>query len=340
MTLRIALYGAACGAALAMSLPAAAETPSRQQQCAAEWSKAKDAGKVPDGMTWPKFYSECAARLGAAAAGAGAAPSAAPPAAAPAAASAPAPAPAAAPAAKPAAAPASTAAKPAAGGAPSSQTLCAEEWKSAKAAGKLPAGATWPKYYSECAARLSAATPTATPAGAAAPPAAAPAAVAKPAAAPAASAGYSSQTLCAEEWKQAKASGKLPAGATWPKFYSDCAARLAAGTPAAASPAAAPAAAKPGAPAAAKPVSAAPASPAAAKPGTKPAATPAAVDDDEDTGEGVREPTPGQLAARERMKECGAQWRTQKEAGKIPDGQTWPQYWSACNKRLKAAAAR
>ena len=46
--------------------------------------------------------------------------------------------------------------------------------------------------------------------------------------------------------------------------------------------------------------------------------------------------TPGQLAARERLKKCGAEWREAKAAGKIEKGMKWPKYWSACNKRLKA----
>jgi hypothetical protein len=48
-----------------------------------------------------------------------------------------------------------------------------------------------------------------------------------------------------------------------------------------------------------------------------------------------REPTPGQLAARERQKQCGAEWKEAKAAGKTK-GTTWPKYWSACNTRLKA----
>ncbi len=49
-----------------------------------------------------------------------------------------------------------------------------------------------------------------------------------------------------------------------------------------------------------------------------------------------RQPTPGQLAARARQKKCAAEWKAQKAAGKIESGMTWPKYWSACNKRLKA----
>jgi hypothetical protein len=48
--------------------------------------------------------------------------------------------------------------------------------------------------------------------------------------------------------------------------------------------------------------------------------------------------SPGQIAARERQKKCGAEWKTAKAAGKIAKGMKWPQYWSACNKRLKSGA--
>jgi hypothetical protein len=47
-------------------------------------------------------------------------------------------------------------------------------------------------------------------------------------------------------------------------------------------------------------------------------------------------PSSGQLAARERQKKCGVEWKEAKAAGKVEKGMTWPKYWSACNKRLKA----
>jgi hypothetical protein len=47
----------------------------------------------------------------------------------------------------------------------------------------------------------------------------------------------------------------------------------------------------------------------------------------------------GLLAARERQKKCGAEWREAKAAGTTAKGQKWPQFWSACNKRLKAQGA-
>jgi len=45
--------------------------------------------------------------------------------------------------------------------------------------------------------------------------------------------------------------------------------------------------------------------------------------------------TPGQQAARERQKKCGAEWKAAKAAGKVSKDMRWPQYWSECNKRLK-----
>jgi len=48
-----------------------------------------------------------------------------------------------------------------------------------------------------------------------------------------------------------------------------------------------------------------------------------------------KEPTAAQLAARERMKTCSAEWKQAKAGGKIEPGMKWPKFWSACNTRLK-----
>jgi hypothetical protein len=56
-------------------------------------------------------------------------------------------------------------------------------------------------------------------------------------------------------------------------------------------------------------------------------------------GAAKRQPSAGLMAARERQKKCGAEWKEAKAAGRIEKGMKWPQYWSACNKRLKAAGA-
>jgi hypothetical protein len=56
------------------------------------------------------------------------------------------------------------------------------------------------------------------------------------------------------------------------------------------------------------------------------------------TATAEKKPASGGLAAaRERQKKCGAEWKEVKKAGKVEKGMKWPQFWSACNKRLKAA---
>lgn len=51
-----------------------------------------------------------------------------------------------------------------------------------------------------------------------------------------------------------------------------------------------------------------------------------------------KEPSAAQSATRERQKKCAAEWKEAKASGKIEKGATWPKFWSACNKRLKAAS--
>ena len=47
----------------------------------------------------------------------------------------------------------------------------------------------------------------------------------------------------------------------------------------------------------------------------------------------------GRRAMHERQKQCGAEWKEARAAGKVEKTMTWPKYWSACNTRLKAKAA-
>jgi hypothetical protein len=70
--------------------------------------------------------------------------------------------------------------------------------------------------------------------------------------------------------------------------------------------------------------------PAAEKPAPKPAPTAAAEP-------GAKPVSPGRAAMITRERACGADWKADKAAGKIPVGMKWPQYWSACDKRKKAA---
>jgi hypothetical protein len=52
----------------------------------------------------------------------------------------------------------------------------------------------------------------------------------------------------------------------------------------------------------------------------------------------AKEPTVGQMAARERQRKCGAEWKEAKAANRT-GGIKWPQYWSRCNARLKGNQA-
>jgi hypothetical protein len=46
--------------------------------------------------------------------------------------------------------------------------------------------------------------------------------------------------------------------------------------------------------------------------------------------------SPGRQAMIARERACGAEWKADKAAGRIPAGMKWPQYWSECDKRKKA----
>jgi hypothetical protein len=106
---------------------------------------------------------------------------------------------------------------------------------------------------------------------------------------------------CAAEWDKMKAANQT-GGMKYRDFTKQC---MSGGAPAAAAPA-------PAAPATAAPA------PAAGS------ATPSAA------GKTGRQA----MIARERA--CGAEWKADKAAGRIPAGQKWPQYWSACDQRKKA----
>ncbi len=110
---------------------------------------------------------------------------------------------------------------------------------------------------------------------------------------------------CGAKYQAAKTAKTLPAGQTWNQFLAQC--RGTAGATAAApAPATAPAATKT-------------AAPSAPKSAPKSAAAPSAA----------------MAAMHDRQRKCGQMWSADKAAGKIPAGQTWPKYWSACNTKLK-----
>jgi hypothetical protein len=113
---------------------------------------------------------------------------------------------------------------------------------------------------------------------------------------------------CGAKYQAAKASKTLPAGQTWAQYLAQCRGAKTAASPA---PVAVAPAIKP---AAAAPAAKAKASAASHLPGAQ---------------------SPAMVAMHDRQRQCGQMWKADKAAGKIPAGQTWPQYWSACNTRLK-----
>ena len=118
---------------------------------------------------------------------------------------------------------------------------------------------------------------------------------------------------CGQQYQNAKAAGTLN-GMTWGQYRTDCSARLKA------EPASASAAPTDVPTAAAVPATTPPAATAPA-----PAATKAPV-------------SAGRTAMLARQRQCGAEWRSTKATLVVQTpGLKWPQYWSQCNKRLKAA---
>ena len=111
----------------------------------------------------------------------------------------------------------------------------------------------------------------------------------------------SAKTLkeCAAQWDQMKAANQT-GGMKYRDFTKQC---MSGAAPVGAAPA-------PSAPATAAPAPAAGAATTAGKTGRQ------------------------AMVARERA--CGADWKADKAAGRIPAGQKWPQYWSECDKRKKA----
>jgi len=144
---------------------------------------------------------------------------------------------------------------------------------------------------------------------------------------------------CGSQYQAAKAANELK-GQSWQDFLKACRARIAepkAQEPAPAVAAPTPAPAPAPTTAAPAPTTAAPANPLkpAAPAATAPAAAPPAA---EKTAAPAKPVSEGQAAMRARQKKCGEEWKAQKaELKKKDPNLKWPQYWSECNKRLKAA---
>jgi len=199
-----------------------------------------------------------------------------------------------------------------------SMAECSVKYREAKAAG-TDGGLKWNDFRKAQCGTDAAAAPAAPAAPAVAAKAAAPAA---PAAAPAA--GGMTLKECSAAWKALKASNSVPAGMKWKDFVA--AKCVVPGAPAAAAPAAPAKAAAP----------AAPAAPAAAGKVAAPAAPAAPAAGGEMVDKNGKPMSAGRAAMVTRERACGAQWKDLKAKGQVPVGQTWPQFWSACNKALKA----
>ena len=145
------LTAAVIGFGLSLGGPTAANAQSVMRLCASQWKEAQSAGTT-GGATWPQFLAQCRADKGA---GSATSPTS----------SAPTPAPQSGslfpwwqPSA-PASAPASNVVAPSAK-AQSVMSLCARQWKDAKAAGTTGTQ-TWPQFLGQCRTRMaSAATPS------------------------------------------------------------------------------------------------------------------------------------------------------------------------------------
>ena len=194
---------------------------------------------------------------------------------------------------------------------------CSAKFKAAKAAG-TDAGAKWNDFRK---AQCGTDAPAATMAKATAPAATT---VAATTTAAATTPSGSFMQNCSATWKGMKKAKSVPAGMTFKDFLAaKCVAPVAGAAPAA-----------PATPMA-KTTAAAPAAP-MVKPGTAVVEPPA--DGTVPTVDKNGKPlSVKQIAMRTRERACGAEWRGLKAAGKTPVGMGWPQYWSACNKRMKAA---
>jgi ubiquinone biosynthesis protein Coq4 len=188
---------------------------------------------------------------------------------------------------------------------------CSAQYQAAKKAGTLN-GQKWPQFYSDCAAKMktddSSAEDTSAKSKkksddtkeAKAPKDSKAAKETKSAASH-----QTTQQICSEQYQAAKSANTL-GGKKWSQFYSDCAADIKNDKSDAAET---------------------PEEPKA----EKAAMTKSAVPSVDKNGKPL---TPGQIAFRQRIHECSVEWQRDKAANRLK-GQKWPQYWSACNTRLK-----
>ena len=196
------------------------------------------------------------------------------------------------------------------GGAASNSSFmnaCSEQWQSMKQTGSAPVGMKWTDFLKTCNSgqppQASTVVQTPNPAVTSVSTKAAKSVqvpASKSAAAPdQASAGQSFMQACSAQRARMKSAGGVPAGTKRSAFLKTCN----------------------------------PASGSIVR--STPAVARAAPSTSSNRGNAVQ-PSPDQLAEQTRIKECGGEWKAAKAANTAPAGQTWPQFWSACNAHLRA----
>jgi hypothetical protein len=91
--------------------------------------------------------------------------------------------------------------------------VCGAKYQAAKTGKTLPAGQTWNQFLGQCRASMSVTKTSVTKT------------TTRTTASPAQVAMRSRQQACAKQWQADKAAGKV-AGQTWPKYWSQCNARM------------------------------------------------------------------------------------------------------------------
>ena len=180
--------------------------------------------------------------------------------------------------------------------------VCSAKWKAAKAANTVPAGTKWTDFMkTDCGAGAGTDQTSTTP------PAATPAVIKTPAKKVANTAGDNFMKNCSAQWKAMKDAGTIPDGLKWTQFVKQSCTI--------------------------DPVNQA---------STNDNAVPVEPTDTNYSNIEVKTVdkngkafTPGQIAAHQRIKKCAGEWHAAKSAGNLPQGEKWPQFWSACNTRLK-----
>ncbi|WP_395450853.1 hypothetical protein ACHMW7_14250 [Aminobacter sp. UC22_36] len=191
----------------------------------------------------------------------------------------------------------------------STTKACSEQYQAAKTANTLN-GQKWPQFLSKCSAAMNnTAAPATVPAtkakqaSALAP--ANPKTTRTAAAVSGTTAGHqTTQQICSSQYQAAKAAGTLN-GQKWSAFLSNCSASIKNDNEDAS----------------------------AAPPEPNLASVKSAMATKSANGKPL---TAGEVAFRQRIHECSIEWQSEKQAGTLPAGAKWPQFWSQCNTKLKA----